>query len=182
MKTAIFGPIEVILLLVITVLIVLGVFYVGASGLASIPGIRPFLADTNKSQEPQNLSSPTATPASNPSPTPTEQDPNKQHDDTVKADLTTIDAALATYKKTHKKYPISSSFAAGRTDKTDSPLQVLVQEKLLDKLPTDPSGGDHWYGYRSDGNNFALSAELFNTTDPAGIFNADKKYIYLVTN
>lgn len=104
------------------------------------------------------------------------------NDQKRKDDLALIQAALEQRYKETKDYPVSANFAEGRTSSRSTPLQVLVGRYMnRNDLPTDPKEPDRWYGYKSDGKTYTLSAQLEDTGDPEGTY-ADSLYLYTLKN
>ncbi len=194
-----FGPVEYALLGGIIILTISGVTLVGVTGIISIPGVpilfadRPIetvakppvikrLASPRPFQDSSLLDdvpspSPSLTVSSSPSPT---VDIDNQRID----GLTQIQLALTQRAKTIKtgpKYPISETFTKGNTSDTASPLAVLVPTYLATGLPVDPESPAAFYGYKSDGQTFELTAKLSNTKNPAGKFVGDT-YLYVLKN
>lgn len=151
----------------------------------------PAAAAPSPAFSPSPVISPSPSPvASSPTPSPSSAaTPDAQAqataDDMVRKDkhLPELKVALREYrqKSKNKKYPISLSYEAARTDSSSSSLQVLVKEGIIKELPTDPKLKDQgwWYGYYSaDGTECDLTARLANTKDPAGEFDVNGAYLY----
>lgn len=99
------------------------------------------------------------------------------NDATRKSDLTKIKDALKKYYQANQKYPISLT-----VDKTSSPnsvLRVLVPADIT-ALPSDPVS-TNYYGYKSDGTTFELTAVLDDTTDTSGT-KVGNYYLYKITD
>lgn len=200
------GPVEIGLIVGIFLTAIGGVVYAGLSGIVGIPGIPALLAESvepdpspsdlagaiNPSPDAAPAASPTAeastvaTPAAEPSTaaaTPaasTAPDPKMENDKKRKSDLATIQAALNEYKKKKKSFPTSASYSEGRTDSEGSPLTVLVADGFTSTLPTDPSAPNRFYGYKSDGTSYELTAALENINDPEGKYEGEL-YLYKVS-
>lgn len=99
------------------------------------------------------------------------------NDTTRKEDLTKIQEALEKYYRANQKYPISTEII--KTSDKNSTLASLVPD-YIDKLPTDPAGGESYYGYKSaDGTTYELSA-VFDEA-PASVKSTQIAKGYLVT-
>lgn len=99
------------------------------------------------------------------------------NDTTRKKDITTIKDALKQYYQANQTYPISTT-----VDKSNSPTTILnaLVPTYLKSIPQDPVSS-RYFGYKSDGKTFELTAVLDNTSDPAGI-KSGNYYIYRVTD
>jgi len=99
------------------------------------------------------------------------------NDTTRKEDLTQIQEALEKYYKANQKYPVSAEIT--KTSDKNSVLTTLVPD-YIEKLPTDPAGGESYYGYKSaDGTTYELSA-VFDEA-PASVKSSQITSGYLVT-
>ncbi len=99
------------------------------------------------------------------------------NDTTRKEDLTNIQEALEKYYRANQEYPISAQIT--KTSDKNSTLASLVPD-YIDKLPTDPAGGESYYGYKSaDGKTYELSA-VFDEA-PASVKSTQIAKGYLVT-
>lgn len=102
------------------------------------------------------------------------------HDAKRKADLTKIAIALEDLATATKpfSYPNTNNQVV-RLDKEESIRQAL--SPYLKKLPSDPLDPDRYYGYKSDGRSFRLSAVLENVSDPTGRQDGDL-YLLIVSS
>ncbi len=94
-----------------------------------------------------------------------------------KEDLANLKAALKNYYTAKKSYPIA---ATGEKTNTPVALKVLVPDYIA-AIPVDPLDPTYYYGYKSDGKTFELSAVLEDKTDPAGI-TVGSNFLYKVTD
>lgn len=78
------------------------------------------------------------------------------------SDLLAIKTALNSYKSAHGRYPVSIGFS--NLSASGNILSSTLIPKYLSSLPTDPTSG-WWYGYKSDGRTFTLSARFENIYD-----------------
>jgi hypothetical protein len=95
-----------------------------------------------------------------------------------KSDLAKIKAALLKYYNEKQAYP-----AAEAIQKTTDPSNILTTTLIpnyLTAMPADPVASKY-YGYKSDGKSFELSAVLEDKTDPAGIM-VGTIFLYRVTD
>ena len=124
----------------------------------------------------------TASPATSPAaiPAATASASVEEMDNRRIADINNIKAALIGYYRQTKEYPPSGSFSEGNTALAGSPLNKLVPS-FLAALPTDPLNPTQYYGYRSDGQTFTLTARLQSTANPLGEYVGDL-YLYQVTD
>lgn len=118
--------------------------------------------------------SPVASPSPASSPIP------KSLDEMYKKEAATIQAALTQYYKKHKKYPLSSTFNEGRTDKETTALKVLVAEGFIASLPKPADAPTYWYGYLSDGKTYDLTVRLRDISDPGGKYDQLGNYLYTI--
>lgn len=96
-----------------------------------------------------------------------------------KTDLSKIKAALTAYKAAIGSYPKSSTIAKLNTD--DSVLNAVLIPKYLSVMPADPKANEGWYyGYKSDGKTFTLSARFENTasTEATNVGGIYLHYVY----
>ena len=99
------------------------------------------------------------------------------NDATRKNDLDSLQKALEQYYQTHQAYPVGKEIS--KTQDSNTPLTALVPDYLA-KLPTDPAGGETYYGYKSpDGKTYELSA-IFDTA-PTGVKSTQIAKGFLVT-
>ena len=90
------------------------------------------------------------------------QDPKQKNDAKRKADLSQIMLALEMYNSDFDKYPVSKGL-----EKINDANCVLykILEPYLSKLPVDQKDPEYWYGYKSNGKTYELTARLENLED-----------------
>ncbi len=194
----IFGPVEYALLGGIVLFTLSGVVLLGVTGIAPIPGLPVLFADqpepsptkvtakpsaipSASPDEPIVSSSPEVSPVATASPSPS---PTTSPDQQRIERLTEIKAALDLRAKTVKsgsKYPVSETYTKGNTAASSSPLQVLVPDYLPNGLPVDPESPTEFFGYKSDGQTYELTAKIKDTSNPAGEF-VGNLYLYILRN
>ncbi len=102
------------------------------------------------------------------------------NDATRDQNLKTIKAALNTYKDQYGKYPTSSSFE--NISYSSSVLRKALYPSYLTTVPSDPKSSDGWwYGYKSDGKTFTLSARFENINDTE-VTKVGSVYLHYVRN
>jgi len=94
-----------------------------------------------------------------------------------KTDLKLIKTALNNYQSDYSVYPQSTALI--KTSDTNSVLAKALVPKYIEKLPVDPQTPKYYYGYKSDGTTFELSAVLENKDDPEGQKIGDKTILIL---
>jgi len=102
-----------------------------------------------------------------------------KNDAARKADLANIKTALLKYYNDKQSYPISPVLA--KASDPNGVLKDLVTNGYITQLPIDPLSPNSYYGYKSGGKSFTLSAALEDRTDPAGIPMGDL-YLYQITD
>lgn len=95
-----------------------------------------------------------------------------------KADLAKLKTALENYKVQHGGYPSTGNELTKVSDPKSNLAQLVGP--YLPSLPVDPNGGEAWYGYRSDGQTYELSAVLESSHDPSGV-DRGGKLLFLLT-
>ncbi len=100
------------------------------------------------------------------------------NDQTRKADLAKIKEALTKYFADNGQFPQAPD-GVKTSDMTSALAQGLVP-KYLDKLPDDPLAPQYYYGYKSDGQSFELTAVLEDKTDSEGT-SIGQFFIYKLT-
>lgn len=101
-------------------------------------------------------------------------------DKTRKSDLITIKTALEKYKQTNGSYPKAPEMVKLNTK--DNIIQTSLVPEFIASIPTDPKAAEGWYyGYKSDGNKFTLSARLENSDDPQ-VTRVGEAYVHWVYN
>lgn len=101
-----------------------------------------------------------------------------KNDSARKADLANLKTALLTYYNDKQSYPVSPVLA--KASDPNGILKVLVPTYIV-QLPIDPLSPNSYYGYKSDGKSFTLSASLEDQADPSGV-PVGNLYLYQVTN
>lgn len=119
-----------------------------------------------------------STPVVSVSPTLTPTVVVNKNDANRKTDLINLKTALQKYYDAKQSYPISTT--TSKTSDSNSPLSVLVPDYIA-SLPLDPLSPNDYYGYKSDGKTFELTAVLEDKTDSSGIM-AGNFFLYKVTN
>jgi type II secretory pathway pseudopilin PulG len=88
-----------------------------------------------------------------------------ERDNQRKLDLSEIGLAIDEYAKFNKgEYPVSAGYER-ISDKNSSLNQMLRGNGFLRKDYSDPSSGESFYGYKSDGKSYELTAALENKSD-----------------
>ena len=90
----------------------------------------------------------------------------KTSDELRKADILKIQQALTKYYADRASYPISPVIE--NLSSSTSMLSKALVPLYLDSMPTDPFS-THYYGYKSDGKDYELTAVLDDTTDAEGM-------------
>jgi len=119
--------------------------------------------------------SPTPTPVASETSTPTAQ----SNDSVRKQNLASIAQSLQKYYADNTAYPISAVMI--KTSDTQSVLAQSLVPSYITTLADDPLAPSFYYGYKSDGKTFELSAVLEDKTDVAGTLSGNLN-IYKVTN
>lgn len=119
----------------------------------------------------------TTTPSTTTTTTPTTTTATNANDVQRKADLASLKDALKKYFAANQAYPIAAT--EQKTSDPSTALTVLVPTYIV-KLPTD-SLTTQYYGYKSDGKTFEISAVLEDATDPSAI-KVGNLYVYKVTD
>jgi hypothetical protein len=107
---------------------------------------------------------PTTTPATT---TPTVSADLLARDTQRKADLKSIETALASYYAKYGRYPNSSNQEIQTRTRGNVLSRDLVPTYLA-SLPVDPLSDKYYYGYKSDGSSYELNAVLGNSSDSEG--------------
>lgn len=95
-------------------------------------------------------------------------------------DLEAIKTALNSYKQSYGRYPVATRFV--NLSQAGNVVSSAIVPKYLSSLPTDPNAASGWwYGYKSDGKTFTLSARFENIND-AEVTNVDGIYLHYVKN
>ena len=85
-----------------------------------------------------------------------------------KSDLVLIQNALELYKDYYYSYPTAPALVKLNT--ASNILEKLLVPGYLSILPTDPKAAEGWYyGYKSDGTTYTLSARLEDASDPVAV-------------
>ncbi len=97
-----------------------------------------------------------------------------------KVDLDVIKAALAVYESDRNGFPVSNQWA--KLNSNSSILHTALISQYLKQIPADPKAADGWYyGYKSDGKTFTLSARFENTASTE-VTNIGGIYLHYVYN
>lgn len=102
-----------------------------------------------------------------------------RNDQQRKADLANIKTNLQKYFNDKQSYPVATTM-----EKTTDPGSVLAAALVpayMATLPVDPLSPNSFYGYKSDGKSYELSAVLEDLTDPSCMVTG-KICIYKVTD
>jgi len=157
----------IFLLFLFVVVILLAVWLIFLKGKGGLPGPAnpPTPSAVNNSISNQNIVSPSAAAA---------------RDNRRKSDLNQLQLALEMYYNTKGSYPVSEQTSMSTQEGF---LNELVSEGIIASVPQDPKAGEGWYyGYRSDGKSYELSARLENTSDPACQMTSSGYCLYFITN
>src|SRR3972149_1972584 len=170
------GP-YILMLFLIFLLILGGVFFASFKGWISIFGLDKLFRGSTPAPLPtlvvESPLSPTASPTTSPIVT------SNINDETRKKDLISLKNALKKYFSEKGEYPKSEAMLK-TSDKTSVLYQALVPT-YLESLADDPQAPQYYYGYKSDGTTFELTAVLEDKSDPAGNLQGSLN-IYKVTN
>lgn len=110
--------------------------------------------------------------------TPTATDTTNANDKQRKTDLADLKAALAKYYQAQQAYPVA--LTTQKTSDTTNVLSALVPTYIA-KLPIDPLTPTYYYGYKSDGKTFEITAVLEDKTTTGGT-QVGTLYLYKVTD
>ncbi|MFA6493115.1 MAG: hypothetical protein WCV58_03195 [Patescibacteria group bacterium] len=134
--------------------ITLGGLFKGSTPEVTVsPKVSPAISSILPSTSPEESSSPTTT--------------TNVNDETRKADLLKIKNALKEYYDSQNSYPVSAT--ATKTSDSSSVLAEALVPAYLTNLPDDPAAPQFYYGYKSDGKTFELTASLENMADTSGV-------------
>lgn len=90
----------------------------------------------------------------------------KTNDQLRKEDIAKVQVALNKYFSDRASYPIAATIE--NLSEPKSVLNSALVPLYLDNMPRDPVGV-HYYGYKSDGKDYELTAVLDDSTDPEGM-------------
>lgn len=113
-----------------------------------------------------------------PAPAPVVTDITNANDTLRKSDLADLKAALKAYYQANQTYPVATTTL--KTSDAASALSVLVPTYMT-KLPVDPLSPTYYYGYKSDGKTFEITAVLEDKTTTGGT-QVGALYLYKVTD
>lgn len=177
-----FGSYLVMIFLVI-ILIVGGVLFAAWKGWISIG-----IFEGGKTTPAPTLSaSPEISPEINPqispqgslSPSSSPQTTANVNDETRKKDLANIKNALKKYYDQKSVYPVSLTIV--KTSDQNGSLYLALVPGYIESLPDDPTAPSLYYGYKSDGQTFELTAVLEDKSDAAGTMTNGYN-LYKITN
>ncbi len=95
-------------------------------------------------------------------------------------DLNSIKVALVKYKNVFGKYPVSYGFE--NINISSSVLKKSLISNYISSIPSDPKSDEGWwYGYKSDGKTFTLSARFENINDTE-VTKVGSVYLHYVKN
>jgi len=160
----------VLIIALIILLVVGGLVFSSWMGWISLGGLEKIWGGGAKTPTiSTNTTTPTTTPA-----TLATANPN---DVQRKADLARIKTALKQYFSANQSYPVAATM-----EKTvdSAALKVLVPDYIA-ALPVDPLSPTSYYGYKSDGKSFELTAVLEDKTDPSGM-TTGSIFLYRITD
>lgn len=173
------APNKKILLVLVFVLLLLGI--VGGGAFALMSGLikNPFGADT--AQVPVVTTPPPAEPTPpppdtqpipEPSPAP-EPPPVQSNDDMRVADINVLATGLNSYGVSHAAVYPSTGNQLIHVGPTNTPCFELIAENFIPACPSDPLGEPAFYGYKSDGVSYELTAKLDDSacTRPGAVLN-----------
>lgn len=154
-----------ILIIVLVVVLILGVlFFASWQGWISLGGLEKLWT-----QSETEVTTPVET---------TPESTVNANDLKRKQDLASIKDAIKKYYLANQTYPIAETVQ--KTSDANNALTVLVPNDIA-VLPVDPLSPTNYYGYKSDGKTFALTAVLEDKSDPAGIQTGSYS-IYKITD
>ena len=97
-----------------------------------------------------------------------------------KSDLALIQKSLELYKTDYFSYPTAPLLV--KLNVANNIVEKLMVPGYINVLPKDPRDAEGWfYGYKSDGASFTLSARLENASDPAVVLT-DGLSLYFLKN
>lgn len=173
-----------IFIIILVVILIIGILMFGVwKGWFSLGGF----GGAKTSPSPSSTSSPVISPmissaispTGSPSAVTSPSTVSNVNDVTRKNDLASLKNALKKYYAEKTSYPVANT-SIKTSDKTSVLYQALAPA-YLESLPDDPMTPQNYYGYKSDGINFELTAVLEDKSDPAGA-QVGSYYIYKVTD
>jgi len=173
----------ILLMIFLVIILILGVlFFASYKGWIAIFGLDKFFAGSRSSPSPSpSVSiSPQISPNLSPTVTSSGKVISNVNDETRKKDLGDLKTALKRYYAEKSSYPQSPTMIK-TSDKTSILYGALVPA-YLEKLPDDPLAPQYYYGYKSDGQSFELTAALEDKSDPSGNLSSGGLNIYKITN
>lgn len=111
-------------------------------------------------------------------PVPVVTDTTNANDKIRKEDLSSLKTALKAYYQANQTYPVAAT--TQKTSDATSALSVLAPTNIA-QLPVDPLSPTYYYGYKSDGKTFELTAVLEDKTTDGGT-QVGSLYLYKVTD
>ncbi len=163
------APNKKILVVLVVILLLLGIIGGGAFALMSGLIKNPFGGDTPPvSVVPPPPAEPTPPPP-DPQPVPEpppapEPPPIQSNDDMRVSDINILATGLNSYSISHAGVYPSTGDQLTHIFPTSTPCFELIAESFIPTCPTDPAGEPAFYGYRSDGASYELTAKLDDTT------------------
>ncbi len=96
-----------------------------------------------------------------------------------KKDLATLVSILKNYYADNSSYPVAD--AEIKTSDSTSVLSQALAPAYIPVLPDDPLSPQYYYGYKSDGKTFTITAVLEDQSDTSGVIHGNLN-IYTVTD
>lgn len=103
-----------------------------------------------------------------------------ENDEKRHNDLVAVKSALSDYKERYGQYPKSTTFI--NINSSNNFIKKLLVPGYIGEIPSDPKLDEGWwYGYKSDGKNFTLSARFENINDRE-VTKVGGVYLHFVRN
>ncbi|MEK7142656.1 MAG: type II secretion system protein GspG [Patescibacteria group bacterium] len=169
---------SVVLIILLIIILILGVLvFISWKGWISLGGLEKLWGGG------QPTASPTLTPGlettESPTVTTSPEITTNVNDQIRKSNLLTIKSALKKYYIDNSTYPESLNIS--KTSDINGSLAKNLIPSYLEELPDDPLSPQYWYGYKSDGLTFELTAVLEDKSDPEGIMSGSN-FLYKITD
>lgn len=121
--------------------------------------------------------SPSPSPLLSPSPASSSPTPSLTVDQQNEELVMELLAALRTYQRQKKAYPVSASYSVGATHQADTPLKALVESGVVKELPKPATAPTLWIGYLSDGKSCTITLTLEDKRYPGGKYDEQGNYL-----
>ena len=163
------APNKKILIVLVFVLLLLGIIGGGAFALMSGLIKNPFGGDTTPAPvvtpPPAEPTAPPAEPQPVPEPPPIPEPPPVQSNDDMRVtDLNILATGLNSYGVSYSNAYPSTGDQLIHVGVTNTPCFELLAENLIPSCPSDPAGDSAFYGYKSNGVSYEVTAKLDDST------------------